>query len=196
MALIHADFVEETSVTTGTGTLTLAGSATGYRTFLSAIGEANTCIYAIAASDDSFEVGEGTVTGGTLERTRLLSSSTDSLIDLPAGEHRVYCTFSGEGGDKAYTARQPADTLREVVYLTADRELVASDTGKEFVCNSASAIAITFEADLPIGFEVVITRLGAGAVTITPNPADVINGGTSTLLITEQYQDIRIRRYS
>ena len=108
MALIHADFVEETTTTTGTGTLDLAGATTGHRTFVAAIGTGNTCIYAIASSDGNFESGVGTITDGTpdtLARTTLLSSSTGSKLDLPAGTHNVYCTFAAEGGTKAYNAQ-------------------------------------------------------------------------------------------
>lgn len=113
MALIHADFVEETTTTTGTGTLDLAGATTGHRTFVAAIGTSNTCIYAIASSDGYFESGVGTITDGTpdtLARTTLLSSSTGSKLDLPAGTHKVYCTFAAEGGAKVYAIPEVGTT--------------------------------------------------------------------------------------
>lgn len=97
MALVHADFVRETTTTTGTGTLNLAGATTGCRTFASAIGNSNTCYYAIETSAGQFESGIGTVATGspnTLARTTLIASSTGSKLDLPAGTHTVYCTFS------------------------------------------------------------------------------------------------------
>lgn len=97
MALVHGDFVRETTTTTGTGTLSLAGATTGCRTFASAIGNGNTCYYAIETSAGQFESGIGTVTAGspdTLARTTLVASSTGSKINLPAGTHIVYCTFS------------------------------------------------------------------------------------------------------
>ena len=40
MALVINDRVKETSTTTGTGTLSLAGAVTGFETFSSAIGNA------------------------------------------------------------------------------------------------------------------------------------------------------------
>ena len=86
---VNADLVLETAATTGTGTLTLAGAATGYLTFAAEVGEGNTCAYTIQASNGQLETGVGTVVGSTLERTTLVSSSTGSKLDLPAGTHQV-----------------------------------------------------------------------------------------------------------
>ena len=61
MALVINDRVKETSTTTGTGTLSLAGAVTGFETFSSAIGNGNTTYYAIVNSNGEFEVGLGTV---------------------------------------------------------------------------------------------------------------------------------------
>lgn len=100
MALVHADFVRETTTTTGTGPLGLGGATTGCRTFVSAIGDGNTCYYAIESSAGQFESGIGTVADAsphTLARTTLIASSTGSKLDLPAGTHTVYCTFSASG---------------------------------------------------------------------------------------------------
>ena len=63
MALIVNDRVKETSTTTGTGTLNLAGAEQGYESFVSGIGTTNTTFYAIENnSAGEFEVGIGTVT--------------------------------------------------------------------------------------------------------------------------------------
>ena len=67
MALIVHDRVRETSTTTGTGTLTLAGAVQGFETFSSAIGNTNTTYYAIVnQANAEFEVGLGTVSAGAL----------------------------------------------------------------------------------------------------------------------------------
>jgi len=47
MALVVKDRVKETTTTTGTGTITLNGAATGYQSF-SVIGDGNTTYYTIA----------------------------------------------------------------------------------------------------------------------------------------------------
>ena len=94
MALVVNDRVKETSTTTGTGTLTLAGAVTGFETFSSAIGNTNTTYYAIVAQNGAFEVGLGTVAAGTLARTTIISSSnSDAAVNLPAGTKDVFCTL-------------------------------------------------------------------------------------------------------
>ena len=127
MALVHADFVEETSTTTGTGTLDLGGVTTGSRSFASAIGNSNTCYYGILASDGDQEVGVGTVTTGspdTLARTTLIASTTGSKLDLPAGTHKVYVTYSSAQvideppSDDAYYAYRNGAWIDITNYLT------------------------------------------------------------------------------
>lgn len=97
MALVLADRVKETSTTTGTGTLTLAGAATGFRSF-SVIGNGNTCYYTITNQTvpSEWEVGIGTYTlaGTTLARTTILASSNaGAVVTLSAGTKDVFVTY-------------------------------------------------------------------------------------------------------
>ena len=95
MALVLNDRVKETSVTTGTGTLTLDGAVQGFETFSSAIGNSNTTFYAIELPGTTeFEVGRGTISAGQLARTEIISSSnSDSAVDFSAGTKIVFCTL-------------------------------------------------------------------------------------------------------
>jgi hypothetical protein len=101
MALVLKDRVKETTTTTGTGTLTLLGASTGYQSF-TAIGDGNTCYYAISSTGGSqWEVGVGTYTasGTTLTRDTILESSTGGgAIDLAAGTKDVYVVYPAEKG--------------------------------------------------------------------------------------------------
>ena len=95
MALVINDRVKETSTTTGTGTLNLAGAETGYESFVSGIGTTNTTYYAIELnSANEFEVGIGTVTDAspdTLSRDTVISSSNgDALVNFSAGTKNVF----------------------------------------------------------------------------------------------------------
>lgn len=93
MALVLANRVQETTTTTGTGTITLAGAVSGYQSF-AAIGNGNTTYYTIT-SGTAWEVGIGTysTTGPTLARTTILSSSAGGAAITLAGTSTVFSTY-------------------------------------------------------------------------------------------------------
>ena len=97
MALVINDRVKETTTTTGTGAVSLAGAVTGFETFAAGIGNSNTVYYGIAHQDQAeFEVGLGTLNSdsSTLTRTTVISSSnSDSAVDFSAGTKDVFCTL-------------------------------------------------------------------------------------------------------
>lgn len=97
MPLIQADRVKETTTSTSTGPVTLAGAVTGFQTFSAAIGNANTCYYTIAGQTGSeWEVGIGTysTSGNQLARnTVLASSNAGSLVNFSAGTKDVFVTY-------------------------------------------------------------------------------------------------------
>jgi hypothetical protein len=98
MALVINDRVKETSTTTGTGTLNLAGAETGYEGFVAGVGTGNTTYYAIELnSANEWEVGIGTVTDAapdTLSRDTIISSSNgDAAVNFSAGTKNVFCTL-------------------------------------------------------------------------------------------------------
>ena len=99
MAFVLADRVQETTTTTGTGTITLAGAVTGFQSF-AAVGDGNSTYYTIAAQSGSdWEVGIGTYTssGTTLSRSTVLSSSNSgNLVNFGAGTKSVFVTLPAE----------------------------------------------------------------------------------------------------
>ncbi len=114
MALLVKDRIKETTSTTGTGTLTLAGAVAGYQAF-SVLGDGATTYYALTdANGTAWEVGLGTYasSGTTLARTTVLgSSNSGSKITLTSGTHDVFVTypadkagFNDEGLAKTFTA--------------------------------------------------------------------------------------------
>lgn len=97
MALVIADRVQETTTTTGTGTVTLAGAVSGFQSF-AAIGNGNSTYYNISGGLE-WEVGIGTYTssGTTLSRTTVLASSNSgSLVNFSAGTKSVFVTYPAE----------------------------------------------------------------------------------------------------
>ena len=119
MALVLADRVRETSATTGTGTLTLAGALYGYQSF-AAIGNGNTTYYTIYDNTSgAWEVGIGTYTasGTTLSRdTVLASSNAGALVPFGVGTKDVFVTYPSErsvyrDAANTYTVQQAFDAL-------------------------------------------------------------------------------------
>jgi len=100
MPLVLADRVKETTTTTGTGTITLNGAATGFQSF-AVIGDGNTTYYTIAGQGTSeWEVGIGTYTssGTTLSRDTVLASSAGAptKTTFSAGTKDVFVTYPAE----------------------------------------------------------------------------------------------------
>ena len=97
MPLILKDRVQETTTTTGTSDIVLAGAVSGFETFLSAIEDGNTTYYTILNSN-RWEVGIGTYTQSTNTLSRdtiLASSSSDSKISLN-GVSNVFVTYPAD----------------------------------------------------------------------------------------------------
>jgi hypothetical protein len=97
MAFVLKDRVKETTTSTGTGTITLAGAVSGFQSF-AAIGNSNETFYTIAGGGE-WEVGIGTYTssGTTLSRDTVLeSSNSGSLVNFSAGTKDVFVTYPAE----------------------------------------------------------------------------------------------------
>lgn len=119
MSIKIADRVKETSLTQGTGTLTLDGAFGGFQSFSSAIGDGNSTYYAIE-NESRWEVGIGTYTSSsnTLSRdTVLKSSSGTSKIDI-SGVAIVFCSYPA---DKAIVRDENGD-VSESGLLTLTRD--------------------------------------------------------------------------
>ena len=94
-----ADRVKETSTTTGTGDVTLAGAVSGFQTFNTAFGLSNRFYYAIIDGNGTgWEVGEGYLSGSTTLVRERVDSSTNSnnAISLSANTHSIFCTLASE----------------------------------------------------------------------------------------------------
>ena len=90
-----ADRVKETTTTTGTGTLTLLGAVSGFRTFVDGFGGAGApgVSYVIDGGAE-WECGVGTsvIDGTFLRGTVLSSSNAGALVNFSAGTKTVFCS--------------------------------------------------------------------------------------------------------
>jgi hypothetical protein len=98
MALVVYDRVQETTTTSGTGSVTLLGAVSGFQSF-AVVGNTNTTYYTIT-DGAQWEVGIGTysTSGPTLARTTVLSNSNGntSPITLSGGTSQVFVTYTAE----------------------------------------------------------------------------------------------------
>ena len=93
MAYIQKDRVKETTTTTGTGAVTLAGAVTGFQAFSAVMSVADTCYYVIVSGTGTdWETGTGTYSSASvLTRTTVLSSSNSgNAVNFSAGTKDVF----------------------------------------------------------------------------------------------------------
>jgi len=147
MALDVKDRVKETTTSTGTGSITLAGAVSGFQSF-NAIGNGNTTFYTIAGGTE-WEVGIGTYTasGRTLSRDTILdSSNSGSAVNFSAGTKDVFVSYPAErtitgGGGGVGALIANATTVTES--YTIESGINAQSVGPMTV---ASGVSVTVSA--------------------------------------------------
>lgn len=171
MALIRADRVKETSTTTGTGTYSLAGAATGFQTFVAGIGSTNTCYYC-AENGTDWEVGLGTVTDATpdtLARTRILASSNaGAAVSWGAGTKNVFCAALAASAENiappkghlfALEMSNAADTVNDITVAAGQ----AVDETGEMLMKLTSSITKQLDVTWAVGTNAGGINTGAKA---------------------------------
>lgn len=109
--------VKETSTTTGTGDLTLAGAVTGFQTFNAAFATNKQFEYAIEpqTANGEWEAGEGYLSGAsTLVRARPLTGSAgdNTLVTFSAGTKNVFATLNAYGARRRDTRNKSINASR------------------------------------------------------------------------------------
>lgn len=92
---ILADRVKQTSITQGTGTITLGDTFGSFQSFANAIGNGNNTYYTIE-NGNNFEVGIGTYNNNTLSRDYILDSSNSKQKINLLGVSVVFCSYPAE----------------------------------------------------------------------------------------------------
>ena len=184
MALVINDRVKETTTTTGTGALTLAGAVTGFETFGTGVGNSNTTYYAVTLPGSAeFEVGLGTLNSDstTITRTTVISSSnSDSAVNFSAGTKTIFCTlpasktvFLDASGNATLGADlSVGDDLTILGGLIDLKSNSGSPSQIKFYCESSNAHAQTLTAQAH----------SVGATNTLTLPA-----GSSSTLVSESH---------
>jgi hypothetical protein len=207
MPLVLADRVRETTTTTGTGTISLAGPVSGFQGFSTAIGNANTTYYTIVdAATGAWEVGLGTYTssGSTLARTTVLSSSnSDALVPFASGTKDVFVTQPAEravyilGAGTGLAAGAAAFTANGVPYADSTSTLAtSSNLTFNGTTLTANALTTTSTVTLSGGTANGVAYLN-GSKVLTTGSALVFDGtslgvGAATPIAVSGYSVIRI----
>ena len=158
MALVVADRIKETTTSTGTGTVTLAGAATGFQSF-AAVGDGNTTYYTIAGGSE-WEVGIGTYTssGTTLSRDVILeSSNSGSAVNFSAGTKEVFVTYPAE----------------RAVFTTDTQTLTDKRINPRAVTASGTSGSLTPNGDTT---DVYVAEGLTGAITLAQPSGTPVNG--------------------
>jgi hypothetical protein len=198
MAFVLADRVKDTTTTTGTGTVTLSGTAPiGYVSFGTAIGNGNNTYYTITAGSE-WEVGIGTYTaaGVTLSRDTVLSSSNaGSLVNFSAGTKDVFVTYPA--GRSVFLNTDGSITIGNSLLVLSSAGAVTSPNladagGYKGIPQNAQSGNITLAAT-DGGKHIYSTNSGAQTITIPTNASvslpvgfsvTVVNNGTTAITFT------------
>ena len=174
MALVLADRVLETTTTTGSGTITLAGAKQGYQSF-SVIGDTNTTYYTIAGVTE-WEVGIGTYTasGTTLSRDTVLASSAGGAkVTFSAGSKDVFVTYPA--------GRSVDSTSATITTLTATTLTLANALGRAQGGTGVSTAPTNGQLLIGNGTGYTVASLTAGSgITITNAAGSITITNSST----------------
>lgn len=147
MAFVVKDRIKESTTSTGTGTITLAGAASGFRSFAD-IGNGNNTYYAIVGGTE-WELGIGTYTsaGTTLSRNTVLSNSlgTTALINFSVGSKDVFCTYPASEGvlqDDSNNAYAPQFAASNGMYINSNTVSVSYTLPTNYNAMSAGKVTL------------------------------------------------------
>lgn len=203
MALVVADRVKETTTSTGTGAITLAGAQANFVAFSAVLSDGDTTFYAIVDDNNlAWEVGVGTYAsaGNTVTRTTVLASSNaGSAVNLQTGTKEIFVTNPAtqavylDANDKIAGNQ----TFSGTVTLNADPASGLQAATKQYVDTIAAAglhyhdpVRVEKEGNLVVTYDNGTAGVGATLTNADTQAALVIDGVTLSVadrvLIYEQ----------
>ena len=168
--MIFADRIKESSTTTGTGAITLAGAETGFRSFSSVLTVGDTVYYCIQGqTPGEWETGIGTYSGtNTLTRTTPLAGSAATPVSFSAGVKDVFITVGA-----AYFG-----SVRD---HTADGADYALAPGETIYKTYSGATSVPLYVATGLGTYELSIHYTAGSTSITPVTLAINNADTTDI---------------
>jgi len=185
MALVIKDRIQETTTTTGTGTLTLGGAVAGFQSF-SVIGNGNTTYYAIVYGTD-FEVGIGTYTssGTTLSRDTILSSSnSNNAVNFGSGTKNVFVTYPASKSVNLNSGNS-LDLTGVPIVTSSNGNITLTPNGSGYVAignyfSNYNAVTV----DMTISIDSSQNAFLIGPITVNSGITWTIASGSTLALVT------------
>jgi len=187
MAFITADRVKDTSITTGTGNITVSGGApSGYRTFSTVLSVGDTFYYCVTGQASSeWEVGLGTyLSTNTFARTTVLASSASgSAVSFSSGTKNVFITLPANKTLQLNAAASP--TAGAILYGTGSMlAYTAVGTSGQFLQSTGSGAPTwaplgSVGTSISNGTSNVNIASSNGAVTVATNGTTAMTVSTS-----------------
>ena len=156
MTIFLHNRVKETSITSGSGTVTLAGAATGFQAFSNVLSSGQKTFYTIENSP-RWEVGIGTYGSDTLSRDTVLSSSSGGSKISLSGNSNVFIAYPSE----------------KSVYKDENDQVVAGSSGVILATGSPSSTSNTL---YNIGGSLYFNGSAIGGLTYTAGTGLVLDG--------------------
>jgi len=182
VSFIIADFVRETSLTTGTFAIQLSGLRSPGQTFSSVLANGDTLDYTIAhASLNEFETGLGTYDSGTNSLARSLvyaSSNGNSLVNFSPGTKNV---------DLSYPAERIKQTTNSILNLSASvtASFLSASNSLSFTSSSLSVTDRSIQSQINSVSTSATASFLSASNSITTTSASINN--TITNLRTPQF---------
>ena len=184
MAYIQKDRVKETTTTTGTGAVTLAGAVAGFQAFSAVMTVNDTCYYVIvSATGTDWETGTGTYSSASvLTRTTVLSSSNSgNAVSFAAGTKDVFMgPIASSVNDIAHGGTGATTAADARTNLGVSTGTVTSVSGTGTVSGLSLSGTVTSSGSLTLGGTLSAIPLATGVSGTLP----VANGGTGVTTST------------
>lgn len=181
MAHISKDRIKESTTTTGTGSITLAGAVTGFRSFASVMATNDTCYYTIVHSiAGTWEIGLGTLTSATVLARTTIYASTNSgaAVNFASGSKEVFLTLAADRTPIITSSglNIPSSTSYQI---NGTNVLSATSLGSGVVSSSLTTVGILSSLSVS---GVITSSVTTGTSPLTINSTTLVSNLNSDLL--------------